>query len=102
MKLPDDPLVLELLPEFIEDWLEQLDNEFNELFDKKDKDGLYRLSHTMKGSSYQFGFQDLGDKGVEMMEQVKEEKWDDLKANKEAAKKRFLEIKEYIENNPVS
>jgi len=76
MKLPDDPFVRELLPEFVEDWIIQIDNDYPKLFEEKNKEDLYRMAHTMKGSCYQFGINELGDLGVELMNDIKDENWD--------------------------
>lgn len=99
MQLPDDPFVLELLPEFIEDWIEKLDTEYLEFKTNRDSESMYRLAHTMKGSSYQFGFADLGDIGVEIMAQVKSDDWDGLEQNKEKFRNRLIEIQEYLSQN---
>ena len=88
MNLPNDPFILELLPEFIEDWLQKLDDEFPQIFAEKDSDSLYRFAHTIKGSAYQFGFNELGDLGVEMMAQVKSKDWVNLELNKEEFRKK--------------
>lgn len=98
MKLPNDPFVLELLPEFIEDWIDKIENEYPNLYTSRDSESLYRLAHTIKGSSYQFGFVDLGDLGVEMMRQVKSEDWNGLEQNKELFRTKLVEIKEYLSN----
>lgn len=99
MNLPNDPFVLELLPEFIEDWLEKIDTEYPKYYSAKDSESMYRFAHTIKGSSYQFGFSELGDLGIEMMAQVKSDDWDGLEQNKEIFRKKLVEIKEYLENN---
>jgi HPt (histidine-containing phosphotransfer) domain-containing protein len=99
MKLPSDPFVLELLPEFIEDWLEKLSNEFNPAMKEKDSETLYRIAHTIKGSSFQFGFDELGNLGITMMEQVNNSDWESLEQNKEFFRNRLIEIQEYLKNN---
>lgn len=101
MKLPNDPFVLELLPEFIDDWIDRLENEFPELYDLRDSESLYRMAHTIKGSSYQFGFEDLGDLGVVMMSQIKSDDWVGLEQNKEVFRIRLVAIKEFLKNNPT-
>ncbi|MFN3194884.1 MAG: Hpt domain-containing protein [Chlorobiota bacterium] len=99
MKLSSDPFVLELLPEFIEDWLEKINEEFEPAFAKKDTDTLYRISHTIKGSSFQFGFDELGNLGITMMEQVKNSDWEGLEQNKEYFRNKLIEIQDYLKNN---
>jgi chemotaxis protein histidine kinase CheA len=99
MQLPNDPFVLELLPEFIEDWLTKLDTEYIEYRTNKDLESMYRLAHTMKGSSYQFGFAELGDIGIDMMAQVKSNDWEGLEQNKEKFRTILLEIQDYLSQN---
>lgn len=99
MQLPNDPFILELLPEFIDDWIEKLDTEYPEYKDQRDSESMYRLAHTMKGSSYQFGFADLGDIGVDIMAQVKSDDWDGLEQNIEKFRIRLIEIKDYLSQN---
>jgi chemotaxis protein histidine kinase CheA len=96
MNLPTDPFVLELLPEFIEDWLEKLNTEYVAFYSKKDSEAMYRFAHTIKGSAYQFGFGDLGDLGVKMMAQVKSDDWAGLEQNKELFRKGLEEIRDYL------
>lgn len=98
MKLPNDPFVLELLPEFLEDWINKIENEYPDLYKSRDSESLYRMAHTIKGSSYQFGFDDLGDLGVEMMRQIKSEDWIGLEQNKELFRNRLIEVKNYLSN----
>lgn len=99
MNLPNDPFILELLPEFIDDWLEKIDTEYPEYFSNKDSESMYRLAHTIKGSSYQFGFSELGDIGIEMMAQVKNDDWEGLEQNKQIFRMKLEEIKDYLKNN---
>ena len=96
MKLPEDKFILELLPEFLEDWYQQIEEQFDELVNSKKKEDFYRLAHTMKGSCYQFGFQDLGDIGVELMQLVKDENWDAIKPYKQKILNRFKEIINFL------
>jgi chemotaxis protein histidine kinase CheA len=99
MQLPNDPFILELLPEFIDDWIEKLDSEYPDYRKNKDSESLYRFAHTMKGSSYQFGFADLGDIGVEIMTQVKSDDWDGIEQNIEKFRIRLIEIKDFLSQN---
>lgn len=80
MTLPTDPIILELLPEFIDDWLAQLDREFHDIIARKNADELYRLGHTLKGSCLQFGLREPADLGIQLMGLSKEQKWDEATA----------------------
>jgi HPt (histidine-containing phosphotransfer) domain-containing protein len=77
MTLPDDPIILELLPEFVDDWIIQLDRDFHSILERKSEQELYRLGHTLKGSCLQFGLQEPAQLGIQLMGLSKEQKWDE-------------------------
>lgn len=99
MKLPEDPFVLELLPEFIDSWIDELTNNFPNLMKEKNATDLYRMAHTMKGSCYQFGLNELGDIGVELMNLIKKEEWEKVNSQCNFVLNKLVEYKEYVENN---
>jgi HPt (histidine-containing phosphotransfer) domain-containing protein len=80
MTLPNDPIILELLPEFIDDWIAQLDRDFPSIIERKSEQELYRLGHTLKGSCLQFGLQEPAQLGIQLMGLSKEQKWDEANA----------------------
>lgn len=75
MKIPDDPFVQELLPEFIDTWMDDLQNNMPKYLESKNSTELYRLAHTLKGSCLQFGLDEIAAKGIELMEYAKNEDW---------------------------
>ncbi|MCU0424984.1 MAG: Hpt domain-containing protein [Candidatus Kapabacteria bacterium] len=97
MTLPDDPIILELLPEFVLDWLKQLDAEFHEILDKKDEQRLYRLGHTLKGSCLQFGLEDPAKLGITLMEHSKVQNWDAARAMYDPIRSYFLEAQKLLQ-----
>ena len=97
MTLPNDDIILELLPEFISDWLKQLDAEFFEILDKKDEQRLYRLGHTLKGSCLQFGLEEPAKLGITLMEHSKVQNWDAARAMYEPIKSYFLEAQKALQ-----
>ena len=99
MKLPEDPFVLELLPEFIDSWVDELKNNFPNLMKERNATDLYRMAHTMKGSCYLFGLNDLGDIGVELMNLVKNEEWEKVDSQCNYVLGKLVEYKEFVENN---
>lgn len=99
MKLPEDPFVLELLPEFIDSWIDELTNNFPILMNDKNATDLYRMAHTMKGSCYQFGLNELGDIGVELMNLVKNENWEKVDSQCNFVLGQLVKYKEYVQNN---
>ena len=76
MTFSDDPFVRELLPEFIEQWLIDLKEQYLPAVETKNADDLYRIGHTLKGSGYQFGMTELGDIGKVVMAEAKSQNWE--------------------------
>ncbi len=99
MKLPEDPFILELLPEFIDSWIDELTNNFPNLMLDRNATDLYRMAHTMKGSCYQFCLNDLGDIGVELMNLIKNEEWEKVDSQCNYVLGKLVEYKEFVENN---
>ena len=98
MKLPDDPIILEILPEFIDQWLDDLTNLFPKLVETKNSQDLYRMGHTIKGSCAQFGLEDVSVMGIELMSYAKAEQWDKSMALRTKIHAAILEVKKYIES----
>ncbi|MFN8359090.1 MAG: Hpt domain-containing protein [Candidatus Kapaibacterium sp.] len=96
MKLPDDPIILEILPEFIDQWLDDLTNLFPTLVSTKNSQDLYRMGHTIKGSCAQFGLDDVSLMGIELMSYAKAEQWDKAMALRTKIYDSILEVKKYI------
>lgn len=98
MKLSSDPFVLELLPEFVDNWLADLEN-LSGIFSSRNADDLYRFAHTLKGSCFQFGLDHIAQMGIELMGYAKNFDWDNASAMEEKIRNSFLEVKTYLENN---
>lgn len=75
MTLPSDDIILELLPEFVDDWIKQLQMEFHAIVERKSEQELYRLGHTLKGSCLQFGLKEPAALGIQLMECSKVQDW---------------------------
>ena len=96
MHLPKDPVIRELLPEFIEDWLQQLDTQFaTTLADHNGKE-LYRLGHTLKGSCFQFELNHIAEKGITLMAKANDEQWDDAAQLIGSIKTDFEEARDFL------
>jgi HPt (histidine-containing phosphotransfer) domain-containing protein len=94
--MPDDPFVRELLPEFIDSWICDIDELYTKQLNEKNSDDLYRLAHTMKGSCYQFGLTELGDIGIKLMKHVKDGNWQIVEQYKLQIRNKFVECKEFV------
>ena len=76
MNIPDDPFIQELLPEFVDTWLHDMETKLPLYIETKNSTDLYRLAHTLKGSCFQFGIDEVAQKGIELMQLAKAEDWD--------------------------
>ncbi len=101
MNIPEDPFIRELLPEFVDTWIADIDSQYKELISSKNTSELYRLAHTLKGSCFQFGLNDIANMGIELMALAKEGNWDKAAAMELPLKNYFVKVKEYIEENPL-
>ncbi len=77
MQLPSDPVLRELLPEFLHGWQHELQRVL-EAAQAHNEAELYRLGHTLKGTSLQFGLTELAELGIELMECARTHAWDDV------------------------
>jgi HPt (histidine-containing phosphotransfer) domain-containing protein len=75
MKIPDDPFIRELLPEFVDTWLQDMQEKLPAYINNKNSQDLYRLAHTLKGSCFQFGIDEIANKGIELMKKANESDW---------------------------
>lgn len=101
MKLSDDPFVRELLPEFVENWINDIDSQFDNLIAQKNHEDLYRFAHTLKGSCFQFGLDHIAQLGIELMGYAKEKNWEKARSMKDIIRNSFVEVSEYLKNNPL-
>lgn len=76
MTLPDDPVLQELLPEFLASWQRDLRMLLPTFVADRNREELYRFGHTLKGSARQFGFEHLAALGAEIMEAAQQQRWD--------------------------
>lgn len=100
MNLPEDQFVRDLLPEFIESWLNDIDY-FHTFKAANNKDDLYRMAHTIKGSCYQFGLNDIAELGIELMKYASIPDWKNAEDLQKKIKMKFIEVDEYLKNNLV-
>lgn len=99
MKIPEDPFVKELLPEFVDSWIDDIESQFSDLVEKKNSDDLYRMAHTLKGSCFQFGLDEIAQLGIELMGYAKNKEWDKSVVLKEKLIESFIEVKEFLKQN---
>ena len=101
MKLPEDPFVLELLPEFVDTWIIDLDTQFSAAYKEKNADELYRIGHTLKGSCFQFGLDEIAKLGIELMGYAKSVDWNSSVTLVKKINGVFADVKDFLDKNPI-
>lgn len=96
--LPEDPFILELFPEFIDTWISDMDEVYDNYVNSENETELYRLAHTLKGSCLQFGLIELGNMGIELMAIARAHDWEKAKEYGVVLKSSFKEVKNKLEN----
>lgn len=97
MNIPNDPVIQELIGEFVDTWIDDLNRDYANLISSQNSDDLYRLAHTLKGSCFQFGLDEIAEMGIKLMELAKNNNWDEAKSYEEPLKSKFIEVKNMLE-----
>lgn len=97
MKLPEDPVILELLPEFVDTWITDIASQFKVLLETKNSDEMYRLGHTLKGSCFQFGLDDVAQMGIQLMAYARNQEWDNAADLEMKIRNTFDEVKSFLQ-----
>ncbi len=97
MKIPEDPYIRELLPEFVDTWIQDVETQMPELLATENGDELYRLAHTIKGSCFQFGLDTIAEMGIKLMGFAKTKDWGNSKILGEEILATFREVKVFLE-----
>ncbi len=100
LNLSVDPFILELLPEFIESWISDMGN-YKTLLETKNSTDLYRLAHTLKGSCFQFGLNEIAELGVELQGVAKAEDFEKAATYEAKLNEKFLEVKNYLDEQGI-
>jgi HPt (histidine-containing phosphotransfer) domain-containing protein len=72
---PKDPILLELLPEFLDAWQTDLSETWRGILERQDAKELERFGHTIKGSFLQFGYRSLSAVGRAIMDDAARNDW---------------------------
>jgi len=99
VKISDDPFVQELLPEFIDTWISDFKEQYKKHIVEKNASELYRLAHTLKGSCYQFGLDDIAEMGIRVMGYAKAQDWVSASKMEGPILNAFLEVKEFVKKH---
>jgi len=95
MKLPDEPVIQELIEEFVDSCLVDI-NDFSKLVEEENEDDLYRMGHTIKGSCFQFGLDEIAQLGVELMGNCEDKNFEEIAKSENKIRSKFIEVKEFI------
>ncbi|MES2766059.1 MAG: hypothetical protein V4642_09335 [Bacteroidota bacterium] len=98
MKLPEDPFILELLPEFLDEWIKDMDTKFPEIIQSRNSEDLYRFGHTLKGSCFQFGLDEVAELGITLMGHATAGDWEKAAAMQVPLTNGFKEMKIMLES----
>lgn len=101
IKIPQDDFIRELLPEFVDTWIEDIDDKYGKFIEQKDSSELYRLAHTLKGSCYQFGLAGIAEMGVEIMGYAKDNEWQKAAEMEPRLKAAFEKVKLYLHEEGI-
>lgn len=96
MNISNDPVIQELIEEFVDSWIADLENDYAILISTENSEDLYRLAHTLKGSCFQFGLDEIAEMGIKLMAIAKEKDWATAKTYEEPLKSKFYEVKELL------
>ncbi|HPI20178.1 MAG TPA: Hpt domain-containing protein [Candidatus Kapabacteria bacterium] len=102
MKIPEDPFIRELLPEFVDTWMQDITNQYSIFIKEKNGAELYRLAHTIKGSCFQFGLDEIAEMGITIMGYAKAEDFESAAPMEKKLIDSFSNVKKFIAENNIS
>jgi len=73
--LPADPVLVDLIPDFVDLWMRDLTTMWADIKSSGDTEEFRRFGHTIKGSFLQFGFKELAAVGKSMMDDAANSDW---------------------------
>jgi len=102
MKIPEDPFIRELLPEFVDTWIQDITDQYSVYIKEKNGAELYRLAHTIKGSCFQFGLDEIAEMGITIMGFAKAEDFESASQMEKKLIDSFSNVKTFIAENNIS
>ena len=100
--LPTDPVLADLVPEFLEQWERDLTVTFSGIQERQDVEELRRFGHTIKGSFLQFGFRDLAGIGKVIMADAESNDWEGAAVKVNGILEVVRTLRERIKNGEIS
>lgn len=102
MDIPEDPFIRELLPEFVDTWIKDITDQYHLYIKEKNSAELYRIAHTIKGSCYQFGLNEIAELGIKIMGFAKENDFESAAPMEKELIDSFSNVKQFIAENNIS
>jgi len=75
MSSPIDPILRDMIPEFLEPWKRDTTVSLHLITDERKADDLYRFGHTLVGSASQFGVSSLAEFGRALKSCTRSNDW---------------------------
>lgn len=102
LKLPEDEIIREMLPEFVESWVRDFTHKYDDLCRNCDEGELYRFGHTLKGSGRQFGMYEIAEFGITIMNHARNQEFEEAAELKKVLLEKLSEVKRFCEDNGLS
>lgn len=99
MQLPDDPIMVEMLPDYVLSWQHDISTKYSEIVSSKNEEELFRFGHTLKGSSRQFCVPQMAEYGATIQQLARAREWDSAQALLEPMLTTIEGVKHYLVSN---
>ncbi|MBL7999070.1 MAG: Hpt domain-containing protein [Candidatus Kapabacteria bacterium] len=76
MRLPSDPIIAEMLPDFVASWQHDVEHVLPGIIEERNSSELYRFGHTLRGSGRQFCADELSELGAQLQDASRNNDWD--------------------------
>jgi HPt (histidine-containing phosphotransfer) domain-containing protein len=96
IQLPEDPILLEMLPDYLISWERDFSTRFEEIIATKDVFELKRFGHTLKGSSRQFSMRHIAEYGTTIQQYAESEDFQSALKLKEVVLQELSSVKQYL------
>lgn len=96
IQLPEDPILLEMLPDYLISWEKDFQTRFIEIIASKDVSELKRFGHTLKGSSRQFSMKHIAEYGTIIQHHAESQDFESALGLKEIVLQELLRVKHYL------
>lgn len=96
IQLPEDPIILEMLPDYILSWEKDFQTRYEGIIALSDISELKRFGHTLKGSSRQFGMRHIAEYGTTIQQYAETHNFQSALLLKEIILQELSRVKHYL------